>query len=61
LPHPTAQEGCIAGSFNNCHPIVTPLVPLYDGKWAKELALPPGRYKYRIVVDGSGVDDPPSS
>jgi hypothetical protein len=34
------------------------MIRLEDGKWAKELALPPGRYEYRFVVDGQWVDDP---
>lgn len=34
------------------------MILLGDGKWAKELALPPGRYEYRFVVDGQWVDDP---
>ena len=58
LTHPTAQEVCIAGSFNDWHPTVTPMIRLEDGKWAKELALPPGRYEYRFIVDGQWVDDP---
>lgn len=57
LTHPTAQEVCIAGSFNEWHPNVTPMIRLDDGKWAKELALPPGHYEYRFVVDGQWVDD----
>lgn len=58
LTHPTATEVGIAGSFNDWHPNVTPMIRLSDGKWAKELALPPGRYEYRFVVDGEWVDDP---
>ena len=58
LTHATAQKTCIAGSFNAWHPSVTPMIRLNDGKWAKELALPPGRYEYRFVVDGEWVDDP---
>ena len=58
LTHPTAQEVCIAGSFNEWHPSATPMIRLDDGKWAKELALPRGRYEYRFVVDGVWVDDP---
>ena len=58
LTHPTAQEVCIAGSFNDWHPNVTPMIRLDDGKWAKELALPPGHYEYRFVVDGQWADDP---
>jgi len=58
LTHPTAQEVCIAGSFNDWHPTVTPMIRLDDGKWAKELALPAGRHEYRFVVDGQWADDP---
>jgi hypothetical protein len=58
LTRPDAQQICIAGSFNDWHPSVTPMIRLSDGKWAKELALPPGRYEYRFVVDGEWVDDP---
>ncbi len=58
LTHATAQEVCIAGSFNDWHTSVTPMVRLDDGKWAKELTLPPGRYEYRFVVDGQWVDHP---
>lgn len=56
--HPSANEVCIAGSFNDWHPKATPMILLGDGKWAKELALPPGRYEYRLVVDGQWVDNP---
>jgi hypothetical protein len=48
----------VAGSFNNWEPQATPLVPLGDGKWAKEITLPEGRYEYRFVVDGAWVTDP---
>lgn len=58
LTRPDAQEVGIAGSFNDWHSSVTPMIRLNDGKWAKELALPPGRYEYRFVVDGEWVDDP---
>lgn len=58
LTHPTAQEVCIAGSFNDWHPAATPMIPLGEGRWRKELTLPPGRYEYRLVVDGQWVDDP---
>jgi hypothetical protein len=34
------------------------MIALGDGRWVKELALPPGRYEYRLVVDGEWVDDP---
>ena len=55
--HSCASEVCISGSFNDWHPAATPMISLDDGKWAKELALPPGRYEYRFVVDGQWADD----
>ena len=56
--HPCATEVCIAGSFNDWHPAATPMISRGAGKWAKELALPPGRYEYRLVVNGQWLDDP---
>ena len=56
--HASARDVCIAGSFNDWHAAATPMIALGDGKWAKELTLPPGRYEYRLVVDGQWVDDP---
>lgn len=53
-----AKTVCIAGSFNDWQPGATPMVALGDGRWMKELTLPPGRYEYRLVVDGNWVDDP---
>ena len=56
--HQCANEVCIAGSFNDWHPSVTPMIRWGNRKWVKELALPPGRYEYRFVLDGQWVDDP---
>jgi hypothetical protein len=58
LVRPDAREIFIAGSFNDWHPSVTPMIRLKDGLWAKELFLAPGRYEYRFVVDGQWADDP---
>ena len=55
---PEAIDVCVAGSFNNWQPQATPMVPLGNGKWAKELTLPEGKYEYRFVVDGAWVSDP---
>ncbi len=52
-----AKAVCIAGSFNDWQPGAT-MVALGDGRWVKEFTLPPGRYEYRLVVDGNWVDDP---
>jgi 1,4-alpha-glucan branching enzyme len=54
----TAREVCVAGSFNDWHPAVTPMLHLSHDRWVKELSLPPGRYEYQLVVDGKWVCDP---
>jgi len=58
LVHPAAKTVCIASTFNNWHPAATEMVNLGNGRWAKELTLPPGAYEYRIVVDGEWIADP---
>lgn len=56
--HPTAQCVCIAGTFNEWHCSTAPMIALGEGRWAKELLLPPGTYEYRFIVDGEWVGDP---
>ena len=53
-----AHEVCIAGTFNDWRPAVTPMVHLSKDLWVKDLLLPPGRYEYRLVVDGHWICDP---
>ena len=48
---PVAESVGIAGSFNDWRPEVTPMINLGAGRWVKDLALPPGVYEYRLVVD----------
>ena len=56
--HPTAAAVAIAGTFNDWRPDATQMVPLGDGRWLKDLVLPPGIYEYRLVVDGRWMADP---
>jgi 1,4-alpha-glucan branching enzyme len=56
--HATATKISIAGTFNDWHPGATPMVPIGEGRWVKELVLPPGVYEYRMVVDGKWLPDP---
>ena len=56
--HVQAQVVFIAGTFNDWNPNTTPMIAPGDGRWLKELALPPGRYEYRIIVDGQWTCDP---
>jgi len=37
------------------------MVSLGEGRWVKELVLPPGVYEYRLVVDGEWMADPRAS
>ena len=43
--HPTAAKVCAAGTFNDWRPEAIPMVPLGEGRWAKELTLPPGWWR----------------
>jgi 1,4-alpha-glucan branching enzyme len=56
--HPTAAAVAIAGTFNDWRPDASRMVLVGDGRWLKELALPPGTYEYRLVVDGAWIPDP---
>lgn len=56
--HSTAKTVAIAGSFNNWRPDTTPMVAMGNGRWLKELVLPPGHYEYLIVADGQWLPDP---
>lgn len=54
-----AKKVLIAGDFNNWSPMSTPLATNgRPGVWSTALPLPPGRYRYRFVVDGAWVTDP---
>ena len=56
--YPAAESVFIAGTFNDWRPDATPMIPLDQGRWAKDLALPPGDYEYCLVVDGQWKPDP---
>ena len=53
-----AQEVCVAGTFNDWSPAVSPMIRVENGFWVKQIMLPPGRYEYRFVVDGRWMNDP---
>jgi len=58
---PTAASVTIAGTFNEWRPNATPMIALGQGRWAKQLVLPPGDYEYCLVVDGVWMPDPQSA
>ena len=57
LHYPDAESVCVFGTFNEWRPGVSPMINVGNGRWAKELALPPGRYEYGYVIDGRFVAD----
>lgn len=59
--HASATKIAIAGTFNDWRPEATPMIPVGEGRWVKELVLPPGDYEYRMVVDGQWMPDPRAS
>jgi 1,4-alpha-glucan branching enzyme len=56
-----AESVAIAGSFNEWQPNATLMIALGQGRWAKDLVLPPGDYEYCLVVDGQWTPDPLAS
>ena len=58
-PRGVAQSVAVAGDFNNWSPVATPLSEDRRlGCWQACVQLPPGRYRYRLIVDGRWVADP---
>jgi 1,4-alpha-glucan branching enzyme len=56
-----AKAVSVAGTFNEWSATATLMIALAGGRWVKELVLPPGRYEYRLVVDGQWRTDPAAS
>jgi len=57
--YPRATNVQIAGDFNNWQPEYTPMQKVGDsGVWQTQMDLSPGRYRYRLVVDGQWQQDP---
>lgn len=48
----------MCGGFNGWSPEATPMNRQAGGLWETSLALPPGRYEYKFVVDGAWLPDP---
>jgi 1,4-alpha-glucan branching enzyme len=47
-----AHTVCLAGTFNAWNPEANPM-SRDDGNWRTDVALRPGRYEYKFVVDGT--------
>ncbi len=57
--YPRAKTVQVAGDFNNWQPAKNPMEKAADnGVWKAKVKLPPGKYRYRLVVDGQWQQDP---
>lgn len=55
---PEAQNVSVAGDFTGWQQAPVALKQDKQGVWKKTVSLPPGRYEYRLLVDGDWRDDP---
>lgn len=53
----SASEVQLAGDFNDWMPHTTPMRTLGNGEFEARLRITPGRYRYRLVVDGRWCHD----
>ena len=58
LAAPEAQNVFLVGDFNNWDETSHPLKKNSDGTWKITISLTPGRYEYRLLVDGAWQNDP---
>jgi 1,4-alpha-glucan branching enzyme len=55
---PGAESVLLAGDFTGWQHAPLSLKKDKTGTWKKTISLPPGRYEYRLLVDGEWQDDP---
>jgi 1,4-alpha-glucan branching enzyme len=55
---PDAQSVLLAGDFTRWQEAPVTLKKDKTGEWKRTVSLPPGRYEYRLLVDGQWRDDP---
>ena len=54
---PEAKGVFLVGDFNGWDPQSIPLEKNGNGSWEAKLNLYPGRYEYKLMVDGAWVED----
>jgi 1,4-alpha-glucan branching enzyme len=52
LKAPHAKEVFLVGDFNNWDAGANPMTLDEDGLWKIRLIIPPGRYEFKLLVDG---------
>jgi 1,4-alpha-glucan branching enzyme len=55
---PEAKAVLLAGDFTGWQQAPLSMKKDKAGLWKKSISLPPGRYEYRLLVDGDWQDDP---
>ena len=58
-PAGQGRQGCVAGEFSQWEPVK--MEGRSDGSFAAAMAIPPGVYQYKFVVDGRWQIDPDNS
>jgi 1,4-alpha-glucan branching enzyme len=58
LSEPNAKHVSLCGEFNGWASDATPMKRDDGGNWETTVALPPGRYEYKFIVDGQWIPDP---
>ena len=58
LHKPDAKGVSLCGDFNGWLPSATSMKRHDDGRWETTVALAPGRYQYKFIVDGEWIPDP---
>lgn len=57
-PDRAVQRVYLAGDFNNWAPAARRMAKNRDGSYRARLALEPGSYQYKFIVDGEWLHDP---
>jgi hypothetical protein len=58
LREPAAKQVSLCGEFNGWASDAAPMKQRQGGLWETTVALAPGRYQYKFVVDGNWIPDP---
>ena len=58
LHKPDAKRVSLCGEFNGWSSSATDMKRQGGGLWETTLALAPGRYQYKFIVDGEWIADP---
>jgi 1,4-alpha-glucan branching enzyme len=58
LDAPQAKEVSLVGDFNHWSAKAHPMKKNESGVWKKTVMLQPGRYEYKLMVDGQWQNDP---